>query len=117
MIVLANGKQKIRVTDIIKEEDVISWEPGSNILISAGTGVGKSYFCKNTLYRLAKDSGGKILMLIHRSNCVEQFKCEIENDGKSDVITVITYQSLEYSKLNNTNKINLSDYKLSLIHI
>lgn len=108
---MANIKQKVRVTDIIKEEDVRSWKQGSNILISAGTGVGKSYFCKHTLYQLANETGGKILMLIHRSNCVEQFKCEIENDGKSDVITVITYQSLEYSRLKNTNKINLNDFQ------
>ena len=51
-------------------------------------------------------------MLIHRSNCVEQFKYEIEADGKEDVIDVITYQSLEYGKLHNTSKqIDLSKYK------
>lgn len=73
-------------------------------------GAGKSYFCKNTLYELAKEVNGKILMLIHRTNCVDQFKYEIETDGKSDVINVVTYQSLEYAKLNNINKICLSDY-------
>lgn len=103
---------KQRITDVISKEDAESWTPGSNILISAPMGVGKSYFCKNTLYELAKEVGGKILMLIHRSNCVEQFKYEIEEDGKSDVIDVITYQSLEYHKLNDTPKqIDLSKYK------
>jgi len=104
------NKKRIRITDIIKKEDVKKWKPGNNILLSAPMGAGKSYFCKNTLYELAKEVKGKILMLIHRTNCVDQFKYEIETDGKSDVIDVVTYQSLEYAKLNNTNKFCLSDY-------
>ena len=102
--------RKKRITDVIKKEDVKKWKQGNNVLLSAPMGTGKSYFCKNTLYELAKEVNGKILMLIHRVNCVEQFKYEIEADGKNDVIDIVTYQSLEYSKLNNTNKINLSDY-------
>lgn len=102
---------KRRITDVISKEEVRTWKPGNNVLISAPMEAGKSYFCKNTLYDLAKEVEGKILMLIHRSNCVEQFKYEIEADGKQDVIDVITYQSLEYSKLHNTSKkIDLSKY-------
>lgn len=105
-------EKKKRISDIITKEEVSKWEIGSNILVSAPMGAGKSYFCKNTLYELAKEVNGKILMLIHRSNCVEQFKYEIERDGKADVIDVRTYQSLEYGSLHNTkNQINLSDYK------
>lgn len=107
----SNENKRVRITDVIKKEDVDKWQPGNNVLLSAPMGAGKSYFCKNTLYELAKEANGKILMLIHRSNCVEQFQYEIETDGKSHVIDVITYQSLEYSKLHNTNKIKLSDYK------
>lgn len=103
---------KKRITDVISKEEARNWEPGSNILISAPMGAGKSYFCKNTLYELAKEVNGKILMLIHRTNCVEQFKYEIETDGKSDVVDVVTYQSLEYGKLHNTSKqIDLSLYQ------
>lgn len=102
---------KIRVADVIKKDDVLKWKPRNNILIASPMGTGKSYFCKNVLYDIAKDVNGKILMLIHRSNCVEQFKYEIEADRKSDVIEVITYQSLEYSVLHNTNRFNLSQYK------
>lgn len=103
---------KKRITDVISKEEARTWTVGSNVLISAPMGAGKSYFCKNTLYDLAKEVDGKILMLIHRSNCVEQFKYEIEADGKADVIDVITYQSLEYGKLHNTSKqIDLSKYK------
>lgn len=103
---------KKRITDVISKEEARTWTAGSNVLISAPMGAGKSYFCKNALYDLAKEVDGKILMLIHRSNCVEQFKYEIEADGKADVIDVITYQSLEYGKLHNTSKqIDLSKYK------
>ena len=103
---------KKRITDVISKEEARNWEPGSNILISAPMGAGKSYFCKNMLYELAKEVNGKILMLIHRTNCVEQFKYEIETDGKSDVVDVVTYQSLEYGKLHNTSKqIDLSLYQ------
>lgn len=111
MILLSNGSsQKIRVSDLIKIEDIKKWKPNDNILISSPMGAGKSYFCKNILYEVAKSEQGKILMLIHRSNCVDQFRYEIETDGKADVIEVITYQSLEYSKLHNTNKYDLSQY-------
>ena len=86
--------RKKRITDVIKKEDVKKWKQGNNVLLSAPMGTGKSYFCKNTLYELAKEVNGKILMLIHRVNCVEQFKYEIEADGKNDVIDIVTYQSL-----------------------
>lgn len=102
--------QKVRVTYLIKKEDVLKWKPQDNILITSPMGAGKSYFCKNTLYDIAKSANGKILMLIHRSNCVEQFKYEIEMDGKSEVVEVITYQSLEYSVLHNLKKFDLSKY-------
>lgn len=102
---------KRRITDIISMDEVRQWMPGDNILIAAPMGAGKSFFCKNVLYEVAFEQGGKILMLIHRVNCVEQFKYEIETAGKSDVIDVITYQSLEYSRLHSTEKINLSEYK------
>ena len=101
----------VRVTDVIKKEDALKWKPCDNILIASPMGSGKSCFCKNILYGVAKSENKKILMLIHRSNCVEQFKYEIEADGKSDVIEVATYQSLEYSALHNTNKYDLSQYK------
>lgn len=80
---MTNGsKKRIRITDIIKKEDVKKWKPGDNILLSAPMGAGKSYFCKNTLYELAKEVNGKILMLIHRTNCVDQFKYECFILGK-----------------------------------
>ena len=102
---------RVRVSDKITKEEASSWTPGSNVLITSPMGSGKSYFCKCELYELAKKENRKILMLIHRANCVEQFKYEIEHDGKTNVISVATYQTLEYNKIHNTkNQINLSDY-------
>lgn len=102
---------KRRITDVITKEETRNWKPGNDVLISAPMGAGKSYFCKNPLYDIAKEISGKILMLIHRSNCVDQFKYELETDGKTDIIDVLTYQSLEYRKLHNSNnQIDLSIY-------
>lgn len=100
-----------RISDVITKEESRKWQPGDNVLISAPMGAGKSYFCKYILYEITKELSGKILMLIHRINCVEQFKYEIETAGKSDIIDVVTYQSLEYRKLHNSSKqIDLSMY-------
>ena len=92
---MANGNERKRISDIITEEEIMKWQPGDNILISAPMGAGKSYFCKNSLYEVAKGLEGKVLMLLHRTNCVEQFKSEIEQDAKEDVIDIRTYQSIE----------------------
>lgn len=87
-----------RVSDLITVEDVKKWEPDVPVIIEAGTGVGKSYFIKNTLYDIAKEEGQKILFLIHRRKCVDQFVMEIEADGKDDVIDIVTYQKFSMHK-------------------
>lgn len=51
---MANGNERKRISDIITEEEIMKWQPGDNILISAPMGSGKSYFCKNILYEVAK---------------------------------------------------------------
>lgn len=108
---MANGKQKrIRVTDKINENDIVTWNPEQPVIITAGTGVGKSYFIKNILYRYAKTDNQKILMLIHRKLCVEQFKMEIEETGKNDVIEIMTYQKLEKNEMYKAD-LELSQYK------
>lgn len=83
------------VSDYISDNEINRWNAGDVVAISAGCGSGKSHFIKNILYEKAKSQNKKILMLIHRTNCVEQFKIEIENNGKSDVISIKTYQSIE----------------------
>lgn len=43
-----------RVSDLITREDIQKWEPDVPVVIMAGTGVGKSYFIKNTLYNMQR---------------------------------------------------------------
>ena len=83
------------VSDIISKDNIEQWDNGSIITIKAGTGVGKSYFIKNTLYEYAKENNKKILMLLHRVNCLQQFKGELIEDNKTDIINLRTYQSIE----------------------
>lgn len=101
--------KKITVTDIINVENIKKWESGDTIVISAGTGTGKSHFIKNRLAAFASSKNKKILFLIHRSRTVGQFRAEIEREGKSHIVDVRTYQSLE-AKLRKNEKIDFSEY-------
>lgn len=85
----------IRVSDVITETEIRKWKNGDVVTISASCGAGKSYFIKNILYEWAKSENTKILMLIHRSKPVEQFRAELERDKKTNTIDVRTYQSVE----------------------
>lgn len=99
-----------RVSELITTEEIKKWGNGDVITITAGTGVGKSYFIKNILYAFAKKENKKILFLIHRTNCTDQFQKEIENDRKDDIIDIKTYQYIEARKMYK-NEFDLSDYK------
>jgi hypothetical protein len=100
----------LRVSDIVTPDKIESWVPGDLITIKSGTGGGKSYLIKNVLYPIAKENGDKILMLTHRSNCLEQFKEELSKDNKLDVIKIMTYQKLEHMYLKKNPK-DLSEYQ------
>lgn len=104
------SKEKMRVSDVITVEEIRKWKNGDVVSISAPCGAGKSYFIKNVLYKYAKSIGKKILMLIHRSACVNQFALEIENAGKSDVIDIRTYQSIEFALTNGNYGVFSKDY-------
>lgn len=90
-----NKNSITRVSDVITESEIRKWKSGDVVTISAGCGAGKSYFIKNILYEWAKSENMKILMLIHRSKPVEQFRAELERDKKINTIDVRTYQSVE----------------------
>lgn len=99
-----------KVSDIITQKEISKWSNNDVITIEAGTGVGKSYFIKNILYEIAKEENKKILMLLHREKTMVQFVKEIEKDNKQDVIDIKTYQSIEYTLLNN-KEIDVCEYK------
>lgn len=100
----------IRVSEIVTIKEIESWNDTDTITIKAGTGSGKSYFIKNILYAIAKRDNKKILMLIHRTNCITQFQEEIKRDKKTDVIEIMTYQKLEFTHL-QSEYIDLKDYQ------
>lgn len=93
--------KQMRVSESISIEDVGSWNKGDIITITAPTGKGKSHFIKNSVYDLAKKNGKRILFLVHRKNCFDQFKWELEKDSKNDVIHLKTYHSIDRQ---NSNK-------------
>ena len=102
--------ERKRVSEIITTEEIKKWNKGDIITITAGTGAGKSYFIKNILYAFAKQENKKILFLIHRTSCTNQFYEEIKRDNKLDTIHIKTYQSIEYSIMNDKS-IDFSKYK------
>jgi superfamily II DNA or RNA helicase len=91
----------MRVSEVVTIDEINKWKTGDIITIKAPTGAGKSYFIKNILYAIAKKNKKRILMLIHRLNCVNQFQEEIERDKKDDVIDIKTYQYLEHTYIKN----------------
>lgn len=95
------------ISDTITKEEVNKWKQGDIITIEAGTGEGKSHFCKTILYEESKESNKKILFLVHRNTCYDQFKSEITRDNKTDIIDIYTYQSLE----SNYKNFNFNNYK------
>lgn len=101
------------ISEIITTTDIASWD-AKNILISAGTGAGKSYFIKHKLWEYAKRHNRKILYLLPRIDTVEQFKKEIENDGKSDVITIKSYQEIEKRELKKIQN-DLDNYEYIIL--
>lgn len=102
-------ENKRYISDIISSNEIDKWHNGEVVLISAGCGAGKSYFIKNILYAKALQQNKKILMLIHRTNCVNQFQMEIEKDNKTDVIDIKTYQSVE-ARITKSGSYSFNDY-------
>lgn len=94
-------KARKTVSDVISKEDIMSWTPETPVIILSGTGTGKSFFIKNKLYEIAKNEGERILMLLHRINCVSQFKMEIKAAQKRETIKVDTYQKIQHDELYN----------------
>lgn len=102
--------KKKRVSELITTDIVRSWSKNANISITAGTGAGKSYWVKNILYLIAKERDSKILFLIHRSNCINQFQKELNKDHKSDTIKLMSYQKLETYYMKNNKFMDISNY-------
>ena len=86
------------ISSLITIDTVRNWNKGEVITISAPTGKGKSHFIKNNVYLVAAERGQKILFLVHRKRCKQQFYDELKRDRKLDTIDVVTYQTIEHIK-------------------
>lgn len=100
----------MRVSQLVTIDQINTWKNGDIVTIKAGTGKGKSYFIKNNLFAIAKKENEKILFLIHRANCVNQFRKEVIKDHKQETIHIKTYQYLE-SLIKNNKTVSLENYK------
>ena len=96
------------ISEIISEDEIDTWDNGNVVIISADTDSGKSHFIKHKLAGYAKKNGKKILMLCHRKLCADQFKYEVKNIGNDDVISIMTYQKLEFTR--DTTILDKYDY-------
>jgi len=94
------------VTNVIGKK-YFSWVKGDIILITAGTGTGKSTFVKNELSTYCKHEGKYILYLTNRNILKAQI---IKDIGNSDNILVMNYQEIEILILNNTLCLDYFDY-------
>ncbi|MDM0470674.1 DEAD/DEAH box helicase family protein [Clostridium perfringens] len=93
-------KRQQRISSLITMDQIRNWNKGQVVTISAPTGSGKSHFIKNILYLIAKERNQKILFLVHRKRCKQQFYNELDRDKKLDTIDIVTYQTLEKNKKN-----------------
>ena len=79
------------ISDIITKEQISQWKSGDRILISAGTGSGKTNFILHDLYEHCKLKKKKILLLVNRSLLKEQ----LIKENYGDVVHIKLYQSIE----------------------
>lgn len=89
---------KETISKLIPIKVIRTWNDGEIVTISAPTGKGKSHFIKNSVYLVAAERNQKILFLVHRQRCKQQFYNELKKDKKLDTIDVITYQTIESNK-------------------
>ena len=79
------------ISQVITKQEIDKWKWGDKILISSGTGTGKTTFIRNQIYDKCKPKNKKILILSNRISLKEQIKKDTQE--KSDLIYVQTYQS------------------------
>jgi len=73
MIFMGHIMTKQFISDVIPKTDIYKWGKNENILISAGTGSGKTTFIETSLYDVCSDFNNKILILSNRKS-VERFR-------------------------------------------
>lgn len=101
----------MRVSELIKTEDIKQWANDEIILIDSPTGSGKSTFILNSLYNYAVADNKKILMLTNRDLLKEQTLEQINNQFKNkNIINVLNYQAIENFILHKMSMDFLNQY-------
>ena len=98
------------ISDQIDKQEISKWTPEQPVVITAGTGSGKSYFILNTLLKHAEENNERILLLLPRVTIKEQFMNELAIDSNNIVIE--TYQWLEKRSLRDKDDMQF-DYIVS----
>jgi len=86
---------KPRISHLVTNENIESWEDGDNILFDAQTDSGKTWFIINPLYYHCKKRKLSILFLTNRDLLKSQFVVAVEENKRQDIITIKNYQYLE----------------------
>ena len=89
------------ISEQLTKETIKGWKNGSNIIITAPTGSGKSSWVRNVLNK----ERNNILILVNRSKLKEQLLEDFEDSN----IDIRTYQSIE-KNIRKGNDCNLSKY-------
>jgi hypothetical protein len=90
------------ISDIITKDVIRTWKLGEKYLIKSGTGSGKSFFVKNTLYDYCFEKGFRILLISNRNILKKQNETDL-GDEKRKNVTTVNYQYLE-SKVSRGEK-------------
>lgn len=104
---MANGKQKIWVSDLIGE-DYKRWH-NEFVILDCGTACGKTYFCIRRLGKYAATKKRKILYLCNRSKLRNQTYRQVKGEKLQATIYVTTYQAFQ-KKIQQGDKIPYYDY-------
>ena len=97
---------RVTISDIIPESDMLSWVMEDKVLINAPTGAGKSYFVITRLNDYAEITHNKILFLTNRKLLMKQ----IEEDIKlKPNITALSYHQL--IEILKRGKFNIDRFK------
>lgn len=107
MIVLANGKQKIWVSDLIGD-DYKKWH-NEFVILDCGTACGKTFFCVRKLGKYAAYKNKKILYLCNRSKLRKQTYVQVRKLDLQSTIYVTSYQALQ-KKIQQDEEIPHYDY-------
>ena len=104
---MANGKQKIWVSDLIGE-DYKRWH-NEFVILDCGTACGKTYFCIRKLGKYAAIKKRRILYLCNRSKLKNQTYGQVKDQKLQATIYVTTYQAFQ-KKIQQGDKIPHYDY-------